>query len=97
MGTDPLKMQIVRSCLEAASKDVRPAKPKGFFDFNDSDIRFEVELDRAFIDDIPADQLQNFLETNLLPKIRANPDKKFYVSNDGIDILNITKDSNSPR
>ncbi len=96
MGTDPIKMQIVRSCLEAVSKDVKPAKPKGFFDFNDNDIRFQVELDRAFIDAIPTDQLQTFLETNLLPKIRENPDKKFYVSNDGIDVLNINKESKSP-
>lgn len=85
MNVDPTKLEIVRVCLEAASKDYRPPKPKGLFDLN-ADLRFEVEFDRAFIEDISHDRLKSYIENHLLPKVRANPDKKFFVGPDGIEI-----------
>ncbi len=92
MGIDPTKVQIVKSCLEAAFKDVRPGKLNGGVVFNDGDLGCELEFDKAFIDDIPIDQLKTYMEMNIIPKMRANPGKRIYVSNDGIEIRN--KDSN---
>ncbi len=92
MGIDPTKVLIVQSCLEAAFKDFRPDKLNGGFVINDGDLRCELEFDRAFIDDIPIDRLKTYMEMNIIPKMRANPGKRIYVSNDGIEIRN--KDSN---
>ncbi len=92
MGISPTKVLVVQSCLEAAFKDFRPDKLNGRVVFNDGDLGCELEFDWAFIDDIPIDQLKTYLETTIIPKMRANPGKKIYVSNDGIEIMN--KDSN---
>ena len=91
MGIDPIKAQIVQSCLEASFKNVRPDKLNGRVVFNDGDLGCELEFDKAFLDDIPIDQLKTYLETTIIPKIKVNPGKKIYVSNDGIEIRN--KDS----
>ena len=91
MKISPTKVLIVQSCLEAASKDYRPDKPNGPFVFNDGDLSCELEFDHAFIDDIPVDQLKTYMETTIIPKMKANAGKKIYVSNDGIEIMN--KDS----
>jgi hypothetical protein len=47
MAIDPIKLQIVQSCLEAVSKEFRPAKPRRLFDLPDNDVRFEVDFDRG--------------------------------------------------
>ena len=91
MGIDPIKAQIVQSCLEASFKNVRPDKLNGRVVFNDGDLGCELEFDKAFIDDIPIDQLKTYLETTIIPKMKVNPGKKIYVSNGGIEIRN--KDS----
>jgi len=92
MRISPTKVLVVQSCLEAAFKDFRPDKLNGRFVINVGDLSCELEFDWAFIDDIPIDQLKTYLETTIIPKMRANPDKRIYVSNDGIEIMN--KDSN---
>ncbi len=92
MEVDPTKIQIVQSCLEASFKNVRPDKLNGRVVFNDGDLGCELEFDKAFIDDIPIDQLKTYLETTIIPKMKVNPGKKIYVSNDGIKVSN--KDSN---
>ncbi len=93
MGIDPTKVLIVQSCLEAAFKDSRPDKLNGRVVFNgDGGRTCQLEFDKAFIDDIPRKQLKTYMETTIIPKMKANPDKKIYVSNDGIEIMN--KDSN---
>ncbi len=91
MGIDPTKAQIVKSCLVASYKDFKPDKLNGGFVFNDGDLGCELELDKAFIDDIPRDQLKTYMETTIIPKMRANPGKRIYVRNEGIEIMN--KDS----
>ena len=91
MGIDPTKVQIVKSCLEAAFKDVRPGKLNGGVVFNDVARTYELEFDSAFIDDILKEQLKTYMETTIIPKMRANPGKIIYVSNDGIKVSN--KDS----
>ena len=92
MGIDPIKIQIVQSCLEASFKNVRPDKLNGRVVFNgDGGRRCQLEFDKAFIDDIPREQLKTYLETTIIPKMKVNPGKKIYVSNDGIEIRN--KDS----
>ena len=53
MGIDPTKAQIVKSCLVALFKDVRPNRINRRFIFNDGDLGCDLELDKAFIDDIP--------------------------------------------
>ena len=88
MGIDPAKAQIVKSCLKASFNDFRPDRITGRFVFNDGDLGCELELDRAFIDDIPIDQLKPYMETKIIPTMKANPGKKIYVSNDGIEIIN---------
>ncbi len=88
MGIDPTKIQIVRSCLEASFKDVRSDKLDECFVFNDGEQSSQLAFDRAFLDDIPTDQLDPYLETNIVPKLKANPGMKIYVSNDGIEIMN---------
>ncbi len=92
MGIDPTKVQILQSCLDAAHKGFRPDKLHERVVFNDRDLGCELEFDKAFIDDIPIDQLKTYLETTIIPKMKANPGKKIYVSDDGIEIIN--KDSN---
>ncbi len=92
MGIDPTKVLIVQSCLETSHKGFKPDKLNERVVFNDGDLGCELEFDKAFIDDIPIDQLKTYMETTIIPKIRANPGKKIYVSNDGIEIRN--KDSN---
>jgi len=92
MGVDPTKVQIVKSCLEASFKDVRPDKLNGGVVFNDGGRKYQLEFVRAFIDDIPIDSLKTYMETTIIPKMKVNPGKKIYVSNDGIKISN--KDSN---
>ena len=91
MGMDPIKTQIVVSCLVASYKDFKPDKLNGGFVFNDGDLGCELEFDKAFIDDIPIEQLKTYMETTIIPKMMVNPGKKIYVSNDGIKIRN--KDS----
>ena len=91
MEVDLTKIQIVKSCLDAAFKDVRPGKLNGGVVFNDVARKYELEFDSAFIDDILREQLKTYMETTIIPKMRANPGKKIYVSNDGIEISN--KDS----
>ena len=91
MGIDPTKSQIVVSCLIASYKNFKPDKLNERFVFNDGDLGCELEFDKAFIDDIPIDQLKTYLETTIIPKMKVNPGKKIYVSNDGIKISN--KDS----
>ena len=92
MGMDPTKVQIVQSCLDASFKDVRPDKLNERFVFNDGNHSCELEFDRTFIDDIHIDRLKKYMETNVVPALKANPGKKIYVSTVGakIDI----KDSN---
>ncbi len=92
MGVDPTKIQIVQSCLEASFKNVRPDKLNGRVVFNDGGRTCQLEFDKAFLDDIPREQLKTYMETAIIPKMRANPGKIIYVSNDGIEIMN--KDSN---
>jgi len=96
MAIDPIKLQIVQSCLEAVSKEFRPAKPRRLFDLPDTDVRFEVDFDRAFMEAISEDRLKYYVEVILIPTIRANPDKKFYVTNDGIEIISQASDQPSP-
>ena len=91
MGIDPIRAQIVKSCLLASYKDFKPDKLYERFVFNDGDLGCELEFDKAFIDDIPREQLKTYMETTIIPKMRANPGKRIYVSNDGIEIMN--KDS----
>ncbi len=88
MGIDPIKAQIVKSCLLASYKGFKPDKLNERFVFNDGDLSCELEFDKAFIDDIPIDQLKTYLETTIIPKMKVNPGKKIYVSNDGIEIRN---------
>ncbi len=92
MGIDPTKSQIVVSCLIASYRGFRPDKLNERFVFNDGDLGWELVFDRAFIDDIPIDQLKTYMETTIIPKMMVNPGKKIYVSNDGIEIMD--KDSN---
>ncbi len=92
MEIDPTKARIVHSCLVASYKDFKLDKLNERVVFNDGDLGCELEFDKAFIDDISIDQLKTYLETTIIPKMRANPGKKIYVSNDGIEIMN--KDSN---
>ncbi len=92
MEIDPTKILIVQSCLDAAFKDVRPGKLNGGVVFNDVARTYELEFDSAFIDDILKEQLKTYMETTIIPKMRANPGKIIYVSDDGIEIMN--KDSN---
>ncbi len=87
MGIDPTKAQIVKSCLVAFFKDARPNRINRRFIFNDGDLGCDLELDKAFIDDIPIDQLKTYMETTIIPKMKANPGKRIYVSNDGIEIM----------
>ncbi len=91
MGVDPTKIQIVQSCLDAVHKGFRPDKLHERVVFNDADLGCQLEFDEAFIDDILREQLKTYMETTIIPKIRANPGKKIYVSNDGIGIMD--KDS----
>ena len=91
MGSDPTKVQIVHSCLEAAFEDVRPDKLNGGLVFNDGDLGCELEFDNAFIDGIPREQLKTYMETSIIPRMKKNPGKIIYVSNEGIEIMN--KDS----
>ena len=91
MEIDPTKARIVQSCLEASYKDARPDRLDGRVVFNDGDLGCELEFDRAFIDDILREQLKTYMETTIIPKMRANPGKIIYVSNDGIEIMD--KDS----
>ncbi len=88
MGIDPTKVLIVQSCLAAAFKDSRTDILNGGFVINVGGRSCELELDSAFIDDIPREQLKTYMETSIIPKMRANPGKKIYVSNDGIEIMN---------
>jgi len=92
MGMDPTKILIVQSCLDAAHKGFRPDKLHERVVFNDGDLGCQLEFDKAFIDDILREQLKTYMETTIIPKMRANPGKKIYVSNDGIEIMN--NDSN---
>ncbi len=91
MEMDPTKAQIVQSCLETSHKGFKPDKLNERFVFNDGDLGCELEFDKACIDDIPIDQLKTYLETTIIPKMKANPGKKIYASNGGIEIRN--KDS----
>ncbi len=92
MGIDPTKVQIVQSCLDAAFKDVRPDKLNERFVFNDGNHSCELEFDRSFIDDVHTGRLKKYMETNVVPALKANPGKKIYVSTVGAKIGN--KDSN---
>ncbi len=86
MGIDPTKAQIVQSCLDASFKDFRPDKLNERFVFNDGNHSCELEFDRAFIDDIHIDRLKKYMETNVVPALKANPGKKIYVSTVGAKI-----------
>jgi len=92
MEIDPTKVQIVKSCLDAAFKNLRPGKLNGGVVFNDVARKYELEFGKAFIDDIHIGRLKKYMETNVVPALKANPGKRIYVSNDGIKISN--KDSN---
>jgi len=88
MGVDPNKVQIVTSCLEASFKDVRSDKLHECFVFNDGKESGKLVLLRAFIDDIPLERLKTFMETKILPELKANPGKKLSVSTGWITIGN---------
>ncbi len=92
MEIDPTKIQIVQSCLDASFKDVRPDKLNGRVVFNDGNHSCELEFDKAFIDDVHTGRLKKYMETNVVPALKANPGKKIYVSTVGAKIGN--KDSN---
>ncbi len=92
MEMDPTKAQIVQSCLETSHKGFKPDKLNERFVFNDGDLGCDLEFDRAFIDDIHIDRLKKYMETNVVPALKANPGKKIYVSTVGAKIGN--KDSN---
>jgi hypothetical protein len=92
MGIDPNKVQIVESCLEASFKDVRSDRLNQRFVFNDGKQSSELVFNREFIDDILIDRLKTYMETNVIPTLQANPDKRIYVSNGRMKIGD--KDSN---
>ncbi len=92
MEINPTKVLIVQSCLDASFKGVRPDKLNARFVFKDGNLSCELEFDRAFIDDVHTGRLKKYMETNIVPALKANPGKKIYVSTVGAKISN--KDSN---
>ena len=88
MGVDPNKVQIVTSCLEGSFKDVRSDKLDECFVFNDGKQSGELVLLRAFIDDISLDHLKAYMETKILPALKANPGKKISISTGWMTIGN---------
>jgi len=90
---DPKKIEIVKSCLEAAFKDVRHRQEGNHdlqrFVFNDGMQSSQLVIDRAFLDDIRQEQLvwlENYIRKIIVLRLRANVGKKISVSNSGISV-----------
>ena len=87
MGIDPNKVEIVKSCLEASFRDVKPNPSKELFVFNDGKKSRELAIDRAFIDDFPISKLKDYLKSKVIPVLENNPDKRICMSKDGVKVV----------
>jgi hypothetical protein len=92
-GLDPKKIEIVKSCLETAFKNVRHRQEGNndlqCFLFTDGTHSSQLVIDRTFLDGIRRDQLvwlENYMRKIILLKLKANAGKKVSVSNNGMDV-----------
>ena len=89
MGTEPDKIDIVKSCLERSFKGVGrmedPTTRATRFLLNDPNKRYELTFTKKSLDDYRGD-LKAYVEETLLPKLKENPGKIIYVCCDGIGI-----------
>jgi hypothetical protein len=92
-GLDPKKIEIVKSCLETAFKDVRHRQDGNpnlqSFLFTDGTQSSQLVIARAFLDDIRREQLvwfENYVRKIIVLRLRANAGKKVSVSNSGISV-----------
>ena len=92
MGTDPNKIEIVKSCLEGSFTEVRytedAATLESRFLFKDQQQRSGLIFTRRFIDDFRGD-LKSYVETTLLPTLKGSPSKIISVGSDGIGIRHV--------
>lgn len=85
-GIDPKKIQIITACLEDHFNEVKAGDYKERFVYNNGQHTSELELQREFIDDLRPEKLQEYVQSTLLPTLRANPGKIIRFGADGISI-----------
>ena len=86
-GIDPIRIQTIRQCLEKQflhvkfSQAIRPT-----FTFNSGVEKqsWHVVINEQFVADRPSsEQLQQFVEHKVIPKVLKNPGKRIQVSKCG--------------
>jgi len=92
-GVDPQKIEIVRSCLAAAFKDVRHRQEGNndlqCFVFHDGTQSSQLVITRSFLDDLRIEQLpwlKTYMDNIIILRLKAKVGKKVSLSNSGIDI-----------
>jgi len=92
-GVDPQKIEIVKSCLATAFKDVRHRQEGNndlqFFVFHDGTQSSQLVITRSFLDDLRIEQLawlKTYMDKIIILRLKAKVGKKVSLSNSGIDI-----------
>ena len=83
---EPRNIQVIRQCLERWFSDVTPSTLTERFIYHDGTQTSELALDREFVDNLPPQQLQGYMENTVLPTLRASPGKVIRAGADGITI-----------
>jgi hypothetical protein len=85
-GIDLDKIRIIQDLLEKYFHDVKPGDYKERFVYNNGQQTSELELQREFIDDLRPEKLQEYVQSTLLPTLRANPGTIIRFGADGISV-----------
>ena len=83
-GIDPLKIQVIRACLEKQFVDVKfsqAVRPTFTFNHGDRKLSSLLVMNEEFLADrMSLEELQRFVEEKVIKKVHANPGKRIQVS-----------------
>jgi hypothetical protein len=81
-GIDLIKIQTIRDCLETQFADVKFSQNiRPTFTFNDGKLSWHLVFNEELLADLHSiDELRQFEELKVIPKIRDNPGKRIQVS-----------------
>ena len=83
-GIDPIKIQVIRECLEKQFVDVTfSQKIRPTFTFKDGVRKLSgllVMNQELLADRMSVEELQRFIEVKVIPKVHQNPGKRIQIS-----------------
>ena len=84
-GSDPIKVQIIQTCLDQQFVDVRfsqTIRPTFTFHNSERKLSWLLVMNSEFLADrsMSPEALQGFVEEKVIKKVHANPGKRIQVS-----------------